>query len=57
MADYYINVILDEAKKATINGAGLADEIVNYRRKRGGSGGDDRQGVQKTRQRLFRPHL
>lgn len=28
MADYYINVILDEAKKKTINGAGLADEIV-----------------------------
>lgn len=29
MADYYINVILDESKKATINGAGLANEIVN----------------------------
>ncbi len=29
MADYYINVILDEAKKATIKGAGLANEIVN----------------------------
>jgi hypothetical protein len=28
MADYYINVILDEAKKATINEAGLADKIV-----------------------------
>jgi len=28
MADYYINVILDEAKKATVKGAGLADEIV-----------------------------
>ena len=29
MADHYINVILDDAKKATINGAGLADKIVN----------------------------
>lgn len=29
MADYYINVILDDAKKATISGAGLADKIVN----------------------------
>jgi len=28
MADYYINVILDEAKKETIGNAGLADEIV-----------------------------
>ena len=28
MADYYINVMLDEAKKATIKGAGLADKIV-----------------------------
>ena len=29
MADYYINVILDDAKKATISDAGLADKIVN----------------------------
>ena len=29
MADYYINVILDDAKKATISGAGLADKIVD----------------------------
>ena len=29
MADYYINVILDEAKKSTIKGAGLEGEIVN----------------------------
>jgi hypothetical protein len=28
MADYYINVILDEGKKATLNEAGLADKIV-----------------------------
>jgi hypothetical protein len=28
MADYYINVILDDAKKATISEAGLADKIV-----------------------------
>jgi glutamate formiminotransferase len=28
MADYFINVILDDAKKATISGAGLADKIV-----------------------------
>lgn len=28
MADYYINVILDDAKKATISGAGLADKIL-----------------------------
>ncbi len=28
MADYYINVILDDAKKAMISGAGLADKIV-----------------------------
>jgi hypothetical protein len=28
MADYYINLILDEAKKDMINGAGLADNIV-----------------------------
>ncbi|WP_319522157.1 DUF6955 family protein [uncultured Desulfosarcina sp.] len=28
MADYYINVILDEAKKAKISEAGLADKIV-----------------------------
>ena len=29
MADYYINVILDEAKKAKIEGAGLADKIIS----------------------------
>ena len=29
MADYYINVILDDAKKATISDAGLADKIVS----------------------------
>ena len=29
MADYYINVILDETKKAAIAGAGLADKIVS----------------------------
>ncbi|MFO7714728.1 DUF6955 family protein [Desulfosarcina sp.] len=29
MADYFINVILDDAKKAKISGAGLADKIVN----------------------------
>ncbi|BBO69590.1 hypothetical protein DSCA_35200 [Desulfosarcina alkanivorans] len=29
MADYYINVILDDAKKAVISDAGLADKIVN----------------------------
>ena len=28
MANYYINVILDESKKATINEAGLADKII-----------------------------
>ena len=28
MADYYINVFLDEGKKAVINGAGLGDKIV-----------------------------
>jgi Family of unknown function (DUF6955) len=28
MADYFINVILDDAKKATITEAGLADQIV-----------------------------
>ncbi|MEE4114360.1 MAG: hypothetical protein V2I40_16185 [Desulfobacteraceae bacterium] len=28
MADYYINVILDDAKKATIDAAGLSDKIV-----------------------------
>lgn len=28
MADYYINVFLDEAKKAMIADAGLADQIV-----------------------------
>lgn len=28
MADYYINVFLDDAKKATITAAGLADKIV-----------------------------
>ena len=28
MADYYINVLLDEGKKAAISGAGLADKIV-----------------------------
>lgn len=28
MADYYINVILDDAKKAKITEAGLADKIV-----------------------------
>jgi len=29
MADYYINVFLDEAKKKSIEGAGLADNIVS----------------------------
>ncbi len=29
MADYYINVILDEAKKAAITDAGLADQIIS----------------------------
>lgn len=29
MADYYINVFLDDAKKATITDAGLADKIVS----------------------------
>ncbi|MEE4111344.1 MAG: hypothetical protein V2I40_00925 [Desulfobacteraceae bacterium] len=29
MADFYINVILDEAKKAMIDDAGLADKIVD----------------------------
>jgi hypothetical protein len=29
MADYYINVILDDAKKTTICDAGLADKIIN----------------------------
>jgi hypothetical protein len=28
VADYYINVILDEAKRAAIVGAGLADKII-----------------------------
>jgi hypothetical protein len=28
MADYYINVFLDDAKKAAISAAGLADKIV-----------------------------
>lgn len=28
MADYYINVFLDDAKKATITEAGLADQVV-----------------------------
>ncbi len=28
MADYWINIFLDDAKKKTIEGAGLADKIV-----------------------------
>ena len=53
MADYFINVFLDEAKKAVITEAGLTDSITSIDGKEAIQVGMTQKGTEKVVQGVF----